>query len=195
MDSTERAAQWLCNPQAEVSAHYLISPKGHVIQMVREEDRAWHAGAGAWGAVTDVNSHSIGIELSNTGSQPFAAPQMAALEQLLPGIMTRWRIRPQGVIAHSDAAPGRKIDPGRRFDWARLARAGLSVWPHLSACLQGDFYSDAAVFGYRGAPEVVLESFRQRFRPAASGPLCSQDIAVMADLAARFAVDREGDWA
>ena len=94
-----------------------------------EARRAWHAGAGAWRGRDDVNSRSIGIELANPGDRPFPDPQMVALERLLRGIMARWDIPAPGVIAHSDMAPSRKGDPGRRFDWRRLALQGLSVWP------------------------------------------------------------------
>jgi len=129
MQTAQAALKTLCNPKTEVSAHYLIAEDGEVLSLVPEDLRAWHAGAGAWGSVTDVNSRSIGIELANPGNCPFAAPQMDALEDLLAGIKTRWQIRPERVIGHSDMAPGRKIDPGARFDWLRLARAGFGVWP------------------------------------------------------------------
>ena len=126
MPSCAGARDWLCNPEAEVSAHYLIDRDGTLIQMVEEAMRAWHAGAGAWGGQGDVNSRSVGIEMANTGAEPFSEPLMATLEALLAGIMSRWLIPAQGVIAHSDMAPGRKIDPGARFDWTRLARQGLA---------------------------------------------------------------------
>lgn len=129
MHSAQDALAVLCNPDTEVSAHYLIDRQGCVFQMVQEADRAWHAGAGAWGEIRDVNSHSIGIELCNDGFSPFAAPLMDALEVLLREIMARWTIPPVGVIGHSDCAPGRKIDPGARFDWRRLERAGLALRP------------------------------------------------------------------
>lgn len=128
MTSAAAALARLCDPSVEVSAHYLISETGKIWQLVAEDMRAWHAGAGGWGGVTDVNSHSIGIELANSGQQPFAEPQIAALEALMAGIMARWQISPERVIGHSDLAPDRKSDPGRRFDWQRLARQGLSVW-------------------------------------------------------------------
>jgi len=86
------ARDWLCNPEAEVSAHYIISPQGAVVSLVDEDQRAWHAGAGRWGDIEDVNSRSIGIELSNDGASPFSAPLMDALEGLLAGIMGRWAI-------------------------------------------------------------------------------------------------------
>jgi len=153
--------------------------------LVPEELRAWHAGAGEWRGQGDINSRSIGVELANTGAQPFPEPQMRALERLLAGIRARWGIGPAGVIAHSDMAPGRKADPGARFDWRRLARAGLSVWPEPG--MPGDFRADLAAFGYPdAAPEVLLATFRLRFRPGAAGPLDDMDRALAAGLAARF---------
>ncbi|MFO7919682.1 MAG: N-acetylmuramoyl-L-alanine amidase [Nioella sp.] len=194
MESSAAAQRALCDPAREVSAHYLVSEAGEVLPLVDEDMRAWHAGAGEWAGRGDVNSRSIGIELANTGDAPFAARQMAALMALLPGILDRWSIPPQGVIAHSDMAPGRKIDPGPRFDWRRLARAGLSVWPapRDGAGLPADerrFRRDAEAFGYpRDLPlDLLLATVRLRFRPRHAGPLDSQDMSVMADLAARFA--------
>ncbi|WP_417275152.1 N-acetylmuramoyl-L-alanine amidase [Celeribacter halophilus] len=125
MQTAQAALTRLCAPEFEVSAHYLICEKGGIYRLVDEEHRAWHAGAGAWGQITDVNSHSIGIELANDGQSPFAADQMDALEHLLDDILRRRNIPPEGVIGHSDMAPGRKIDPGPRFDWARLELRGL----------------------------------------------------------------------
>lgn len=189
MATCAEAVDRLCDPAAEVSAHYLISGTGEVIDLVPEELRAWHAGAGGWGLATDVNSRSIGIELANTGGHPFAERQMAALEGLLADVMHRWQIRPERVVAHSDVAPGRKSDPGPRFDWQRLARAGLSVWPEAGA-EPGDFQADARAFGYPpAAPEMILRAFRLRFRPWAQGPQDAEDAALIADLARRFPVD------
>ena len=84
MDSAAAALDRLRDPVAEVSAHYLIAGDGTIWQMVDEVMRAWHAGAGEWRGLSDINSRSIGIELDNRGSHPFAAPQMTALERLLP---------------------------------------------------------------------------------------------------------------
>ena len=128
MTSAEAALARLCDPAAEVSSHYLIAEDGLVWRLVPEEARAWHAGAGSWDGVEDINSRSIGIELANAGPldgfPPFPEPQMAALEGLLDAICARWGIPASGVIAHSDMAPGRKADPGPKFDWSRLARGG-----------------------------------------------------------------------
>lgn len=190
MASAEAALERLCDAEAEVSAHYLIGGNGTLWQLVEEEMRAWHAGAGSWQGRDDINSRSIGIELDNTGAHPFAEPQMSVLEALLREVMARWSIPATGVIGHSDMAPARKYDPGARFDWARLAGQGLAVWPETPS-QPGDFARDAAQFGYPEAEEAeILAAFRARFRPGADGPIDDVDRSVMADLARRFGVDR-----
>ncbi|WP_372885417.1 N-acetylmuramoyl-L-alanine amidase [Shimia sp.] len=200
MTSAEAALARLCDPAVEVSAHYLIGEDGTVWQMVAEAMRAWHAGAGCWGAVTDVNSRSIGIELANCGDHPFPEPQMAALERLLAGIRTRWPIVPERIIGHSDMAPGRKIDPGPRFDWRRLARQGLGVWPGDDLRPGGDlsqFTALARDFGYcADVPSAeILAAFRLRFRPWKRGAPDLRDLAIIRDLARRYPVDRARDSA
>jgi N-acetylmuramoyl-L-alanine amidase len=201
MRSLSDALDRLTDPSAEVSAHYLVGEDGAVYALVPEDLRAWHAGAGQWGDVTDVNSRSIGIELANPGNAPFAARQMQATETLLTGIMSRWSIRPERVIGHSDMAPARKLDPGPRFDWRRLARGGRSVWPGTLPLLPAGksvdatgFVRDLRLFGYRApvADDVLLGVFRLRFRPWATGPLDQVDVALARDLAQRFPVDPAG---
>ncbi|MGB8814045.1 MAG: N-acetylmuramoyl-L-alanine amidase [Paracoccaceae bacterium] len=192
MPTCNDARARLCDPQTEVSAHYLISEHGEVLALVPEELRAWHAGAGAWGAVSDVNSRSIGIELANSGAAPFPERQMAALEAVLADVMHRWHIPEQRVIGHSDMAPGRKGDPGARFDWRRLALAGMAVWPDALTDEPGaDSFQDAArQFGYPDGPiDQILAAFRLRFRPWAKGPLDAVDSAMARNLACRFPVD------
>ncbi len=190
MTSAKAALERLCDPDAEVSAHYLISEAGQTTRLVAEECRAWHAGAGAWGGRGDVNSRSLGIELANDGTAPFSARQMDALEHLLAGMLQRWDVPLHGVIAHSDMAPMRKSDPGPKFDWHRLARSGLSVWPGGQTDRTADFQQAARIFGYPQAePEALLAAFRRRFRPWASGPLDAVDRAMISDLAARYPVD------
>lgn len=194
MARCEDALARLCDPKAEVSAHYLISETGYVWQLVDEDMRAWHAGAGTWAGRDDVNSRSVGIELSNTGEMPFSEPQMVALEVLLRGILDRWRMSPAGVIAHSDMAPDRKIDPGPRFDWRRLALEGLSVWPGETGLTEQPFMASAKGFGYATSfgQGAVLHAFRQRFRPsfaAKPGPPDSVDRRMASNLAQRFGVD------
>jgi N-acetylmuramoyl-L-alanine amidase len=142
--------------------------------------------------VTDVNSRSIGIELANPGDAPFAARQMAGLERLLGGVLARWSIPPERVIGHSDMAPGRKRDPGPRFDWRRLAAQGLSVWPvgGLAAPDAAGFAAALIRFGYPDVPyEARLAAFRLRFFPGLTGPLTAPEMAAALDLATRFPVD------
>jgi N-acetylmuramoyl-L-alanine amidase len=194
MTSAEAAVNTLCNPETQVSAHYLIAEDGQVTALVPEDQRAWHAGAGAWGRVTDVNSRSIGIELANTGFAPFAAPLMDALADLLRGIMLRWAIPPARVIGHSDMAPGRKVDPGARFDWRRLAREDLAVWPQPVSGGEMDDAGFVALmhrFGVTATadPDLLLKTLRLRFRPNHDGPRDTTDAAIIRDLATRFPVD------
>lgn len=191
MASPEAALARLRDPASEVSAHWLVAEDGRVWRLVDEAMRAWHAGAGAWGGAGDVNSRSIGIELANPGPlagfPPFPEPQMAALERLLAGILARWAIAPARVIAHSDMAPGRKADPGPKFDWRRLALSGLAVWPEPLAGALPDaeaFRAAAGRFGYPMADaQAALAAFRLRFRPHASGPLAGEDVALAEALA------------
>lgn len=183
MASCTEARARLCDPLAEVSAHWLISEAGAAEALVPEDRRAWHAGAGSWAGAGDVNSRSIGIELANPGDRPFAEPQMAALERVLAGVMARWDIPARGVIAHSDMAPRRKGDPGRRFDWRRLALQGLSVWPEPGATDVAGFWANLAGFGYSDAPQAdMLTAFRLRFRPWAEGVLSVEDARIAAGL-------------
>jgi N-acetylmuramoyl-L-alanine amidase len=206
MPTCAEALERLSDPVAEVSAHYLIDADGTLLSLVDECARAWHAGAGSWRGAGDVNSRSIGIELANPGDRPFPEPQMRALERLLREVLTRHGLPPAAVIAHSDMAPDRKGDPGRRFDWRRLALQGLSVWPTAavdppppqpspsggeggaSPDVAG-FVADLGAFGYPdAAPETLLTAFRLRFRPWATGPLDAMDVALAAGLRA-IAVD------
>ena len=181
MADAQSALERLCNPDAEVSAHYLIGDDGTLWQMVHEADRAWHAGAGEWHGQDDINSRSIGIELDNRGDQPFSNQQMKVLETLLQQIMQHWAIPPEGIIGHSDIAPGRKHDPGPRFDWARLERQGLA---EKRGCEQGPddpspdlFRALARRAGFTSSvdDETLLAAVRLRYRPHARGDLASQD--------------------
>ena len=126
METAEAAITRLCDPGPEVSAHYLIDEKGIIVRMVEEVHRAWHAGVSTWEGAHDINSCSIGIELANPGPledhPPFSEAQMAALEWLVADIQTRWVIPNSRILGHEQVAPGRKFDPGPKFDWARLGR-------------------------------------------------------------------------
>ena len=189
MPDAEAALSRMCDPECQVSSHYFVGRDGNVTRLVDEAHRAWHAGEGKWADLEDVNSRSIGIELDNDGASAFPEVQMAALEALLADILERHELEPKHVIAHSDMAPARKSDPGRRFDWKRLADKGLSIWPEPA--LPGDFLRNAAAFGYPvdHGESVILEAFRQRFRPDATGPIGPADRALMAGLARHYPAD------
>ena len=117
------------NSGGKVSAHYLVGDDGRLYQLVADAMRAWHAGGGRWGTITDLNSASIGIEIDNDGSEPFTDAQIDALLVLLEDLCSRLGIPKTQVIAHADLAPTRKRDPGAQFPWARLAQAGFGRWP------------------------------------------------------------------
>ncbi len=196
MTTAEAAVERLCDPDVvpPVSCHYVIAEDGRLWQLVPEDKRAWHAGHGCWGAVDEVNSRSIGVELANQGNHPFPEPQMRVLECLARGIMDRWAIPPERVIGHSDMAPHRKDDPGPRFDWRRLALQGLAVWPGSGAqAPPEDFRKLTARLGYGAefSDADVLKAVRLRYRPWARGPLNAADMAVLADIAERFPVDQK----
>ncbi len=185
MNSAAAALDRLCDPVHEVSAHYLIGADGTLWQMIREEDRAWHAGAGEWHGKTDINSRSVGIELDNRGTHPFAEPQMEVLEQLLPAIMHRWGITPVGVIGHSDMAPGRKADPGPHFDWRRLERQGLArcgsrlKTPYVASADAFRLMAQKVGFTAEADDQTLLQAVRLRYRPWGKGPLSSEDVLAL----------------
>jgi N-acetylmuramoyl-L-alanine amidase len=191
MASCERALHWLCAAESRVSCHYLVSETGRIVQMVREEMRAWHAGESFWAGETDINSASIGIEVHNPGHgcgyPAFTEPQMQAVEALSLDIIARHGIEPQRVLAHSDVAPHRKSDPGEKFDWGRLVGAGVGHWVEPTriegdmgfglgdeggeiARLQrqlGDYGYDIAVSGrFCEQTQIVVTAFQRHFRPA-----------------------------
>lgn len=115
-------------PRTQVSAHYVICKDGTVHHMLNDYLRAWHAGSGRWGNVTDVNSSSIGIELDNNGFEPFTEGQMNSLLQVLRTLKKNYSIPAANFIGHADIAPKRKVDPNRYFPWQQLAQNGFGYW-------------------------------------------------------------------
>ena len=186
----EAAIRWLRDPATQVSCHYVIDGSGAVSRLVPDDLRAWHAGAGEWRGRGDVNSRSLGIELCNDGASPFPAAQMTALEALLRDLMARHGIPAHGVIGHSDCAPGRKVDPGPRFDWARLARQDLAARAAPRPAGPAEFARHARAAGYTAPVDAatLLAAFRLRHRPWARGPLDAVDAGLAAGLAA---IDRD----
>ena len=196
MESGAAARERLCDPAAEVSAHWLVHEDGTVESLVAEEMRAWHAGVGSWNGITDVNSASIGIEIVNGGHNvpradgslpPYPDAQILAVIKLSKEIIGRHGIRPQNIVGHSDIAPDRKEDPGEHFPWAGLAAAGIGLWPGdlpddnrilfehrdrdrgLSIIQRGlaDLGYGASVTGCLDEPtQAIIRAIQRRYRPA-----------------------------
>ncbi len=165
----------LADPEAKVSAHYVVAEDGQVVRMVDESQRAWHAGRSWWRGTSDINSASVGIEIVNPGHEfgyrPFPEAQVDAVIELLGGVMARHNITRGNVVGHSDVAPARKEDPGELFPWYRLARLRLAL-PRPTKNLMDPHWSDAGFllalerFGYDVTDGVAaIRAFQRRFRP------------------------------
>jgi len=192
MSSAEGAIRWLACAESKVSCHYVIDEFGAITQLVPEGLRAWHAGVSVWRGETDINSASVGIEIQNPGHEhgypDFSPAQMDAVAALSRDIVLRHGMMPWDVLAHSDVAPARKIDPGEKFDWRGLHAAGVGHWVEPAAVDSGDGglapgYAGAdvltvqeglAAYGYGielsgvldPATAFVLRAFQLHFRPA-----------------------------
>lgn len=132
MADDAEAIEWWCDPEKEISPHYFIQKDASLIQLVEEDEIAWHAGVSRWGDDVNLNGCSIGIEISNLGEgsgDEYTGFQYEVLIQLLKEIIDRHAIAPANVLAHSDIAPERKQDPGSHFDWSRLVQAGVAIRP------------------------------------------------------------------
>ncbi len=154
--------------RTQVSAHYVICKSGRQFQMLSDYLRAWHAGAGAWGTVTDMNSVSIGIELDNNGNEPFTDAQMKQLLLLLEKLKKDYNIPSQNFIGHADLAPGRKNDPSIYFDWQKLAQNGFGKWYADTTALKVPVNFTAnlglKLLGYRHADTLAVQkTFRRKY--------------------------------
>lgn len=163
MESAERAVRWLCDPESNVSAHYVVFEDGRIVQLVEEARRAWHAGKSYWAGETDINSRSIGIEIANPGHEfgyrPFPNEQIRAVIALCHDILLRHIVPPEHVLAHSDVAPFRKIDPGELFPWQTLYDAGIGHWVAPEPLTEGETLR----LGERGEGVKALRSALRRY--------------------------------
>jgi len=175
MESAEEALVRMCDPAAEVSAHYMIDEDGTLTHLVDEQMRAWHAGVAMWRGDSNINSRSIGVELVNPGHEfgyrDFPDAQMQTLVTLCEGILARHDIPARNVVAHADVAPLRKQDPGERFDWARLAAHGIGLWPSPDAVCAPVSIDEAMPclreIGYDCSdPTAAAVAFQRHFCPA-----------------------------
>lgn len=184
-DSVEQSLDTLRsrNSGGRVSSHYLLGKDGKIYQLVSDAKRAWHAGAGSWGAITDVNNASIGIEIDNDGKSPFPDAQIDSLIVLLRDLTTRLRIPPTQIIGHSDLAPTRKIDPGPLFPWKRLHDAGFGLWP--ADATQDppagfDPWLALQAIGYSTDNRAdTVRAFHHRFRGMEGTELDAQDLRIL----------------
>ena len=175
--TVEESLRTLTDPVRRVSAHYLIGRDGRIIQLVEETARAWHAGASFWAGQSDINSSSIGIELDNTGFEPFPEAQIAALITLLADLKARLKIPTANFIGHADVAPGRKVDPSRFFPWKRLADEGYGLWcdPPCPTVPEGlDTETLLQAYGYNvWRIEAATSAFKLHFAPDDPSPQMS----------------------
>jgi len=200
METAEAALERLCDPASKVSAHYVIGEDGVLTSLVAEDRRAWHAGAAFWRGETDINGRSIGVELVNPGHEfgyrDYPERQMRALEDLAHDILSRHPIPARNIVGHSDVAPARKQDPGERFDWRRLASAGIGLWPGEAETEDGkpagkrpaeENAADLlAAIGYEVTDlQAAISAFQRRFRQARiDGDADKETLGLMAALLA-----------
>ncbi|WP_245622508.1 N-acetylmuramoyl-L-alanine amidase [Pseudoxanthomonas dokdonensis] len=174
------------NSGGQVSAHYLIGRDGQRYQLVDDLQRAWHAGSGRWGSITDLNSASIGIELDNNGEAAFPPAQIQSLLLLLRDLCDRYNIPPTQIVAHADFAPTRKQDPGPRFPWQQLAAAGFGIWPAAdapSAPAGFDPWNALRVIGYPlDDRAATVRAFHRHFRGSETDMLDDEDLRILHSL-------------
>lgn len=185
MPTAEEALAKLCDDSAaardvgRVSSHYFVDVRGQIFSLVNERERAWHAGDSYWRGERGLNNTSIGIEIVNPGHEhgyvDFTALQIDAVVELLRGICKRHKVPAYNVLGHSDVAPGRKSDPGEKFNWKRLARKGFGVWPEVQEqdYVRGQAYLSSPTalragllkFGYSPDVEtdVLVRAFNMHF--------------------------------
>ena len=175
MQDAPSAIARLRDPEAKVSAHYVVAEDGVTLQLVEEDKRAWHAGRSHWREWDDVNDISIGIEIVNPGHEfgyrPFPDEQIASVIALVASIKERYAITRGNIVGHSDVAPARKRDPGELFPWHSLARLRLAL-PRPTKNLMDPMWSEGGFllalerFGYDVTePMAAIMAFQRRFRP------------------------------
>lgn len=194
-------------PLPTVSAHYVVDEQGEIYSLVPEEHRAWHAGASSWEGEGDINARAIGVEIVNGGHEfglpDFPDAQIEAVIRLLRNIFARWpELGPKRVVGHSDVAPARKVDPGERFPWKKLAEAGVAIWPApLDTPPDSDdpiseVQQHLAIIGYGvkqsgfmdAETKMALIAFQRRFRGSdVSGAVDDETRCLLAALARQFA--------
>ena len=183
MQSEIESINRLINKNSKVSCHYLINRKGTILQMVKENKIAWHAGVSKWKNIKNLNKNSIGIELVNKGHffgyENYSNLQINSLIKLCSKLKKKYKIHKENFLGHSDIAPNRKIDPGEKFPWKRLSNYKLGKWYNLKKdeILSDDkkklFFKNLYKIGYRyfeidkrvKSDKLIIKAFQRRYNP------------------------------
>ena len=183
MQSEIESINRLINKNSKVSCHYLINRKGTIMQMVKENKIAWHAGVSKWKNIKNLNKNSIGIELVNKGHffgyENYSNLQINSLIKLCSKLKKKYKIHKENFLGHSDIAPNRKIDPGEKFPWKRLSNYKLGKWYNLKKdeILSDDkkklFFKNLYKIGYRyfkidkrlKSDKLIIKAFQRRYNP------------------------------
>ena len=185
MQSEIESIKRLKNPKYKVSCHYLINRKGKIIQLVKDKNIAWHAGKSKWKKITDLNKDSIGIELVNKGHefgyQNFSPKQIKSLIRLCKDLKKKYFIKKENFLGHSDIAPLRKIDPGKKFPWKKLSKYNLGNWYSKKEKkidvnlkkIEHSFFENLQKLGYRyfsvknrkSNDQKIIKSFQSHYLP------------------------------
>ena len=201
--------------RGEATYHYVIGANPPTVYRIVDESRAaFHAGRSSWRGYTNLNESSIGISLVNRGSgsdemvydtagwEEYSSAQIEATIALVKDIANRHLVQPEFVVGHGDIAPQRKVDPGPRFPWKRLADEGLIVWPEEGEVARRKptfeanlpdalwFQDKLATFGYAvpltgildGETSRVISAFQMRYRPSRFDGLPDAETAAMLDV-------------
>ena len=185
MQSEIESLNRLKNIKSKVSCHYLINRKGKIIQLVKEDKVAWHAGNSKWGDFKNLNKFSIGIELVNKGQrfeyENFPNIQIQSLIKICKSLKKKYRIKKDNFLGHSDIAPLRKKDPGYKFPWKILSKSDLGRWYDLKKIKFNNqknvstnlFFKNIHKIGYRyfklikrsKKDRTIIKAFQQRYLP------------------------------
>ncbi len=186
MQSERVSIKKLISNKSKVSTHYLINRKGTVVKMIDEKKIAWHAGKSKWKNITNLNNTSIGIEIVNKGHklgyEKFTKVQILKLISLCKILIKKYKIKKQNILAHSDIAPLRKIDPGEKFPWAFLSKKGIGFWYNIQKKtkikdpkkinFRKQFFNNLYKIGYRyfhrkrklSSDLKIIKAFQRRYR-------------------------------
>lgn len=198
--------------EGPVSSHYLVRDDPvRIYGLVDESRRAYHAGVSSWKGQTALNAASIGIEIVNAGNrlapegiawQDYPPAQIDAVVDLVKWIVKRHEIRPDRILGHSDIAPLRKVDPGPKFPWKRLADEGLIPWPDAARVAERRAAFDAQLPGVDWfqarladhgfavpqtaeldvATQKVIAAFQMKYRPARFDGVPDAETAAILDV-------------